>query len=100
MLRMLSEQYDHILIDSPPLISVTDPVILSTLADGVVLVVQGGKSTRDVVRRARHELSTVGARVLGVVLNNVNLRRHGYSDYYYYRYNSSYGSGAEDVSAS
>lgn len=91
MLRELAERYDHILIDSPPLINVTDPVILSTMVDGVILVVHGGKSTRDVLRRARQELSTVGAKIFGVVLNNVDLRKDGYDDYYYYRYYSGYG---------
>ena len=93
MLHELAGRYDHILIDSPPLINVTDPVILSTMVDGVILVVHGGKSTRDVVRRARQELSTVGAKIFGVVLNNVDLRRHGYDNYYYYRYYSGYGQG-------
>ena len=91
LLDMLSERYDHILIDSPPLINVTDPVILSTMVDGVILVVHGGKSTRDVVRRARQELSSVGAKIFGVVLNNVDLKREGYDNYYYYRYYSGYG---------
>ncbi|MEW6129411.1 MAG: polysaccharide biosynthesis tyrosine autokinase [Acidobacteriota bacterium] len=91
MLATLAKTYDHILIDSPPLINVTDPVILSTMVDGVMLVVHGGKSTRDVVRRARQELAAVGAKVFGVVLNNVDLKRDGYSDYYYYRYSSGYG---------
>jgi polysaccharide biosynthesis transport protein len=91
MLRELAGRYDHILIDSPPLINVTDPVILSTMVDGVILVVHGGKSTRDVVRRARQELSNVGAKIFGVVLNNVDLRRDGYDNYYYYRYYSGYG---------
>ena len=91
MLRNLQGKYDHILIDSPPLINVTDPVILSTMVDGVILVVHGGKSTRDVVRRARQELSTVGAKIFGVVLNNVDLRKDGYDNYYYYRYYSGYG---------
>jgi succinoglycan biosynthesis transport protein ExoP len=91
MLHELAGRYDHILIDSPPLINVTDPVILSTMVDGVILVVHGGKSTRDVVRRARQELSTVGAKIFGVVLNNVDLRRDGYDNYYYYRYYSGYG---------
>jgi succinoglycan biosynthesis transport protein ExoP len=90
-LHELAGRYDHILIDSPPLINVTDPVILSTMVDGVILVVHGGKSTRDVVRRARQELSTVGAKIFGVVLNNVDLRRDGYDNYYYYRYYSGYG---------
>jgi len=103
MLRELQGRYDHILIDSPPLINVTDPVILSTMVDGVILVVHGGKSTRDVVRRARQELSTVGAKIFGVVLNNVDLRRDGYDNYYYYRYYSGYGqesSKSQNVEAS
>jgi len=92
MLKSLSEQYDHIIIDSPPLINVTDPVILSTMVDGVILVVHGGKSTREIVRRARQELSNVGAKIFGVVLNNVDLRHEGYDKYYYYRYYGQEGS--------
>lgn len=99
LLRTLSEQYDHIIIDSPPLISVTDPVILSTLVDGSILVVQAGRSTRDLVRRARQELSGVGSKIFGVVLNNVNIKKEGYEDYYYYRYYSSYGEGQRGASA-
>ncbi|MFY9609935.1 MAG: polysaccharide biosynthesis tyrosine autokinase [Blastocatellia bacterium] len=90
MLRELADRYDHILVDSPPLINVTDPVILATMVDGVILVVHGGKSTRDVVRRARQELTNVGAKIFGVVLNNVDLRREGYDYYYYNRYYSGY----------
>ncbi|HEY7544915.1 MAG TPA: polysaccharide biosynthesis tyrosine autokinase, partial [Blastocatellia bacterium] len=90
LLKILAERYDHVLVDSPPLINVTDPVILSTMVDGVILVVHGGKSTRDIVRRARMELSSVGAKIFGVVLNNVDLRRDGYDYYYYYRYYSDY----------
>jgi len=81
MLQILGERYDHIVIDSPPLLKVTDPVILSTLVDGVILVVHGGKSTREIVRRTRHELSVAGARIFGVVLNNVGVDDQGY-DYY------------------
>jgi capsular exopolysaccharide synthesis family protein len=91
LLRALCEKYDHIIIDSPPLISVTDPVILSTMVDGSILVVQAGRSTRDMVRRARQELNGVGAKVFGVVLNNVDVKREGYDEYYYQRYYSSYG---------
>ncbi len=93
LLRILGQQYDHILIDSPPLISVTDPVILSTMVDGSILVVQAGKSTRELVRRARRELAGVNAKIFGVVLNNVNVKREGYDDYDYYRYTSSYNEG-------
>jgi capsular exopolysaccharide synthesis family protein len=102
LLRALSQQFDHILIDSPPLISVTDPVILSTMVDGSIFVVQAGKSSWELVRRARRDLAASGARVLGVVLNNVNVKREGYDDYDYYRYTSSYNEshgGARDDSA-
>jgi capsular exopolysaccharide synthesis family protein len=86
LLQTLSESYDHIIIDSPPLLKVTDPVILSTMVDGVILVVHGGKSTREVVRRTRQELAMAGARIFGVVLNNVQAGHEGYEDYYYEAY--------------
>ena len=68
----------------------TDPVILSSLVDGVILVVHGGKSSRAVAQRARQELASVGAKVFGVVLNNVDMRREGYDEYYYQRYYTNY----------
>lgn len=85
MLHKLSAHYDHILIDTPPVHSVTDPIILSRQVDGVILVVHGGKSTREMVRHARQELVNVGAKIFGVVLNNVNVQQDGY-EYYYHRY--------------
>jgi succinoglycan biosynthesis transport protein ExoP len=99
LLQMLSERYDHILVDSPPLINVTDPVILSSLVDGVILVVHGGKSTRAVTQRARQELASVGAKMFGVVLNNVDMRRERYDEYYYQRYYSDYGQTGTDANA-
>src|SRR5262249_14365102 len=90
LLRLAGQQYDHILIDSPPLMNVTDPAILSTMVDGVILVVQAGRSTREIVRRAKYDLKSVGAKIFGVVINNVDLKREGYYDYYYYRYYSNY----------
>jgi capsular exopolysaccharide synthesis family protein len=88
LLKMAAKQYDHILIDSPPLMYVTDSVILSTLVDGVILVVHGGKSTREAVRQSRQMLGSVGAKVYGVVLNNVSLRYMNSSDFNYYPYHS------------
>lgn len=97
MLALLSERFDHILIDSPPLLSVADSVILSTLVDGVILVVHGGKSTRMAARRARQELTSVGAKIFGVVLNNLDVHRDGYYQYYS-RYE--YGHRADERTAS
>jgi len=87
LLNILSEKYAHIIIDSPPAISFTDASILSTMVDGVILVVHGGRSSRAVVRRAKQQLLDVGAHIFGVVLNNVKVETH---DYYYSRYYSNY----------
>jgi capsular exopolysaccharide synthesis family protein len=90
MLRELSEKYDHIIVDSAPLANLTDSVVLSTMVDGVIIVVHGGKTRREVVRRVHVELAAVGAKIFGVVLNNLDIKRSGYYDYYYYRYNYGY----------
>jgi capsular exopolysaccharide synthesis family protein len=97
LLRTLSDRFDHILIDSPPLINVTDPVILSTMVDGVILVIQAGRSTRDVLRRARQELGSVGAKIFGVVLNNLDIKREGYDSYLATYGNYGYGDAREEA---
>jgi succinoglycan biosynthesis transport protein ExoP len=94
LLNTMSERFTHIIVDSPPAISFTDASILSTMTDGVMLVVHGGKSSRAVVRRAKQQLLDVGAHIYGVVLNNVKLE--GSNSYYYYGYYSSYYEGDED----
>jgi capsular exopolysaccharide synthesis family protein len=93
LLGTLSERFAHIIIDSPPAISFTDASILSTMVDGVVLVVHGGRSSRAVVRRAKQQLLDVGAHIFGVVLNNVKLESQ---DYYYSGYYSNYYSTETD----
>jgi capsular exopolysaccharide synthesis family protein len=87
LLYVLSENFTHIVIDSPPAISFTDASILSTMVDGVMLVVHGGRSSRAVVRRAKQQLQDVGAHIFGIVLNNVKLEG---MDYYYSGYYSGY----------
>ncbi|HET9525867.1 MAG TPA: polysaccharide biosynthesis tyrosine autokinase [Pyrinomonadaceae bacterium] len=93
LLGQLSERFAHIIIDSPPAISFTDASILSTMVDGVMLVVHGGRSSRAVVRRAKQQLLDVGAHIFGVVLNNVKLEQQ---DYYYSGYYSNYYSTETD----
>ncbi|HEX5966297.1 MAG TPA: polysaccharide biosynthesis tyrosine autokinase [Pyrinomonadaceae bacterium] len=82
MMTALQARYTHVIVDSPPISSFTDGVLISTMVDGVLLVVHGGKSSRHIVRRSKQLLNDVGAKVFGVVLNNVNLQSH---DYYYYQ---------------
>jgi Mrp family chromosome partitioning ATPase len=71
-------------------------VLISSLADGVLLVVHGGAASRSIVRRARQLLTEVGARIFGVVLNNVSVSRH---DYYYNRKYERYYYEAEEKPA-
>jgi capsular exopolysaccharide synthesis family protein len=94
LITLLSDNFTHIIIDSPPAISFTDASILSTMVDGVMLVVHGGRSSRAVVRRAKQQLLDVGAHIYGIVLNNVKLESSNY--YYYSGYYSSYYANEDD----
>jgi polysaccharide biosynthesis transport protein len=94
LMTVLEDTFTHVVIDSPPVASFTDGVLLSSVADGVLLVVHGGAASRHVVRRARQLLTDVGARIFGVVLNNVTATRQ---DYYYQRkYERYYYANPED----
>lgn len=88
MLTELREQYDHIVIDTPPSLSVTDAVVLSPRADAVVLVIRSGQTTKQALRRSRDILTQVNAKVVGVLLNAVDLSSPDY--YYYYEYQGKY----------
>jgi capsular exopolysaccharide synthesis family protein len=82
LMSALQTRYTYVVVDSPPISSFTDGVLIATMVDGVLLVVHGGKSSRHIVRRSKQLLSDVGSKVFGVVLNNVNVQSH---DYYYYQ---------------
>lgn len=84
LLAEFGEHFDHILIDSPPVLAVTDAQIISTLCDGVVLVINSGGVKSGYAIKAKESLDHVQARILGVVLNNVN--RKSKDAYYYYYY--------------
>lgn len=88
LLQFLRGRYKHVIIDSPPAISFTDAAILSTLVDGVVIVAMAGKSSLHLMRRFKHRLGNIGARIYGVVLNGIKSGSMEY-DYYgtgYYEY--------------
>jgi capsular exopolysaccharide synthesis family protein len=84
LLEELKTQYDVVFIDTPPAIAVTDAQIVATRCDGVILVVDSGKVKRDFAIKAKTNLDHVQARILGVVLNNVD--RKNKEAYYYYYY--------------
>ncbi len=86
VLAKLQQRYDRIVIDSPPIVAVTDAAILSTLVDGTVLVTRAFKTPRDLARHAVRSLLDVGGKAAGVVLNAVDLERQEYRYYHYYSY--------------
>ncbi|MCB9655224.1 MAG: polysaccharide biosynthesis tyrosine autokinase [Deltaproteobacteria bacterium] len=100
LVEELSAAYDRVIFDSPPVNVVTDAVILAQLVQGTVLVSKVAKTTKDSLRRARRLLSGVNARILGGILNDIDLERdsYGYSSYYYYG-GGRYGYGSEDARA-
>ncbi len=95
VLRELRDCFDFIVIDSPPIIAVSDAAVLSALCDGVVLVFNGQKTTTPSARRALERLEKVGADILGVILNGIDIRDPDYLDYRSY-YPSSYPPARQD----
>jgi capsular exopolysaccharide synthesis family protein len=82
LLDRLRKGYTHILIDSPPVTAVTDPVVLSKSVDGVLLVIRAGDTAREIVRNGVAQFQRVGANILGAILNGIDVGR----DKYYYQY--------------
>jgi succinoglycan biosynthesis transport protein ExoP len=86
-------EYQFVLIDAPPLLNVTDGRILATMVDGAVLVVRGGYTPQELAQQAQFHVRDVGARLIGVVLNDVDLRHNGYyQSHYRYGYGENHDS--------
>ena len=87
MLKEFSSSYDMMIIDSPPLASVTDPVILSQIVDGVIIVTWSGKTTNEILGKGLKQLADANAPLTGLVLNRFSAKKSGYyynyGDYYY-----------------
>jgi capsular exopolysaccharide synthesis family protein len=79
VLARLTAEADIVLLDAPPIVSVSDAAVLATKVDGVILVVNAGKTKRDLARRAKSLLEKVNANILGVVLNNAPVERSMYT---------------------
>jgi Mrp family chromosome partitioning ATPase len=93
----LRDRYDFILIDTPPILAVTDPCVVAPRVDGVLLVIRLSSKARPHAERAREILATLGARVLGVLVNGMDSAGQS-SPYGYghYGYGSPYGDTTED----
>ena len=82
----LSKRFDRVVLDSPPVVAVTDSAIVSTLVDGVIFVIRAFKTHTATCKSALRTLLDVDAPIAGAVLNAVNLQSHEYSYYHYYYY--------------
>lgn len=91
LLQSLSDMYDYVLIDTPPVSVVTDAAILSRFVDGVLLVIRAGETTKQAFNLCKKNLEDVNAHILGAVLNDYHIRKYSYGDEYY-----SYGSYGEN----
>ena len=88
----VKDKYDYILLDSPPILGVTDAAILAGEVEGVLLVVQYRKYPKIISLRAKRMVENAGGRLLGAVLNNINIMRDDYYYYYHYTTKKYYGS--------
>ncbi len=93
ILNALSRQTEVVIIDSPPLMAVTDAAVLAPRVDGVLIVVKPGVTKLGACKQVVEQLQHGGANIIGVVLNNVQLKKSAYNYYngYYYAYQSYYG---------
>jgi capsular exopolysaccharide synthesis family protein len=90
-IKMMAEECDFMLFDLPPMLEISDALVLGAKVDGVVLVVWGDKTSREALKKAREKLDMLKLRTLGVVINNVTLPHHGgyyYKDYYHHYHRS------------
>lgn len=86
LIASLKESYDYIFLDTPPVTPVTDATILSGYIDGVILVVSSGAVEIDLAKRAVQSMTTIGANILGVVINKLKVENaKQYQTYYYYQ---------------
>jgi Mrp family chromosome partitioning ATPase len=84
LIAVLAQAADIVIFDSPPVLAVTDAVVLGRQVDGVLVVADAGNTREHALAQATDELQKTGANVLGVALNRLNTRRGGYYYYYYY----------------
>lgn len=94
VVETLSANFDYVIIDSPPVSSFADSLILSALVEGVIIVIRSGFTPREMAQRTKTHLQSVGAKILGVVVNQIKLQPHDY--YYYSTYYSRYYYGNGD----
>jgi capsular exopolysaccharide synthesis family protein len=95
IIDLVSERYDYILFDSPPILSVSDSAILTNRLDGIIFIINAEKTEKNALKQGLEAIPN--EKVLGLVLNNINIERDGYYYRYYYQYYYSYEDQDQDV---
>ena len=90
VLEKLKEKFDIVLFDTPPILAVTDAVLLAPKVDAVILVYKVGKTASAAIMRTKKQLEGVGVSCKGIILNNISTEVEMRSQYYYYRYHYYY----------
>ena len=96
ILQRAQEEYDYVLIDTPPVLPVTDSLVLGSMVDGLILVIDSGEIKVEMAREVKNQLVHAGANILGVVLNKVRSEHHGYGYGYYYYYGHESARGGDN----
>ncbi|HCS47275.1 MAG TPA: capsular biosynthesis protein [Candidatus Aminicenantes bacterium] len=91
LIESLKQWFDFILFDSPPVLTVSDAMVLGPKIDGIILVVWGGKTAKDALKQAKERLDMLKVKCLGVVINNLNIQEHDY--YHMHHHYHYYGEG-------
>jgi capsular exopolysaccharide synthesis family protein len=86
----LRDEFQHIIIDTPPTMSLPDSRVISSMADAVILVLRHNYTPRETARMTRQMLTQVHADIIGVILNQVSYQKRGYGGYYYRKYHYYY----------
>ena len=96
VVRSLSEKYDRVIFDSPPVIAVADAMILGNAVDGVLFVIKSCQTQKEVAKKAKNLLHGINAPLLGAILNDLDLENRTYRYHYYYSYYAQYGGYYEE----
>ena len=96
ILQRAKEEYDYVLIDTPPVLPVTDSLVLGRMVDGLIMVIDSGEIKVEMAREVKNQLVHAGANILGVVLNKVRSEHHGYGYGYYYYYGHESARGGDN----
>lgn len=91
LLSFLKKRYDILIIDTPPVLPASDALLLASQTDGVVLTIKAGHANRSIIKKAVDQIQTTQANIIGVVLNQVDVKKEGYYKYYQKYYSAYYG---------